>query len=58
MKVFLKMWSRVRPFNIHSEKDRRATAVAFEEIMAANYPVRDFDIGTGEVPVIIPRGQA
>jgi len=54
VKVFLKIWSRVRPFNIHSEKDRRATAVAFEEIMAANYPTR----GTGEVPIIAPRGQA
>jgi hypothetical protein len=58
VKVFLKIWSRVRPFNIHSERDRRATETAFAEIVAANYPTSGVQVGSGEFPIIAPRGQA
>jgi hypothetical protein len=58
VKVFLRVWSRIRPFNIHSERDRRATKIAFEEIMAANYPASGVHVGSGEFPIIAPRGQA
>jgi hypothetical protein len=37
--MWRKLWAKIRPFNIHTEQDERATRVAFDEIMTANGPM-------------------
>jgi hypothetical protein len=36
-----RLWARIRPFNIHTDRSDRATAVAFDEMIHANYPRKD-----------------
>jgi len=55
MKLIMRFWHKVRPFNINKESSPRAVRVAFEEIIVANY---DRNIGVpirGTLPVIAPR---
>jgi hypothetical protein len=55
MKLIMRLWHKVRPFNINKESGPRAVRVAFEEMIVANYD-RNIGVSTrGTLPVIAPR---
>lgn len=49
-----KIWSKIKPFNIDNDNPR-ATRVAFEEIITANYDRNIAAPTRGILPVIAPR---
>lgn len=53
--MWLRLWAKIRPFNINTEQDERATRTAFDEIMAANGIKTDRVVHDGPVPIIEPR---
>lgn len=53
--MWRRLWARIRPFNINNTDDERATMLAFQEIITANYRRNVGRVLPGELPVIAPR---